>query len=590
MDILVTHLSRRAKGGVSRRIEELSVNTVRFGRNTSLEVYLPDPRVQLDHAVMLLRGAELFVEAVGQADIRVNGRPVRSKLLQTGDVLGVGPYDITILAPPEGKDAAIDVELVRPLGDDFEKLQARSILSLEEYGLSRRLWSWVGAIVTLLVFLIAPIMYFSAHQEQSVKQTAGVRPDSAWNSGPISGSHRFVSDQCNICHQEAFVPVKDEACGACHALTTHHFDAKTDTFSKVGKFVNFSKERCGACHKEHDENGNISITKQEFCIDCHKGLEQTVAGIDTKNAGRFDRDHPEFRPAVVIDSANKVFRRVKLDDKAALVEQSGLKFPHDKHLKKEGVRGPAGKETLQCANCHQLPHGAAGFQPIGMEGMCERCHQLVFDPRRPDRTLPHGQVMNAQLLLREFYSDYALRGGFEEQAPDVAGEAERRRPGSQPEITQGVRINPREWADSQAQKVADQSFGKIMCGKCHEVSTGVGLGPLNWAVVPATVTKTWLKHGRFDHSAHVDMLKCDACHAAEQSKSAADVLLPKIAVCKECHGDANATNQVPSTCLTCHAFHLPGQPLMGARERARADWNGVGILDVTAPAPEGEKN
>lgn len=567
MEILVSYLTRRAKGGVSRRSEELSAESIRFGRNTNLEVYLADPRVQLDHASMHLRGPGLFVEPSNQADIRVNGRPARNQILQTGDVLGVGPYDITIVAPPEGMDAAIDVELVRPLGDDLEKLLARSTLSLADYGLSRRLWSWVGILVTLSAFLIAPILYFATHEEQAARQTAGTRPDAAWNSGPISGSHRFISDQCNLCHQKAFVPVQDGACGACHAPVAHHFDAKSDKFSPVPKLVSVASENCGTCHKEHAENGDISISRQDFCITCHMGLEAAVAGLDTRNAGRFDLDHPEFRPTVIVDSAAKKFARVSLDDKAALVERSGLKFPHDKHLSKEGVRGPAGKEKLECANCHLLAFGAASFQPIGMEGMCERCHQLVFDPRRPDRTLPHGQATNAQLLLREFYSDYALRGGFEEQAPDGGSENVRRRPGAQPEITEGVRINPRQWADMQAQKVADQSFGKLMCGKCHEVSFGKNGGPLNWAVVPATVTKTWLPRGRFDHSAHVDMMECSACHAAEKSSVAADVLLPNIGACKECHGDESASNRVPSNCLTCHDFHRPGQPLMGAAKR-----------------------
>jgi len=244
--------------------------------------------------------------------------------------------------------------------------------------------------------------------------------------------------------------------------------------------------------------------------------------------------------------------------------------------------------VLGCASCHQLSHGAEKFQPIEMETTCERCHQLVFDPRRPDRTLPHGQANNAQLLLREFYSDYALRGGFKEPAAAATDDTERRRPGSQPQITGGVSVNPRQWADSQAQRVADQSFGKVMCGKCHEVAFGVDNGPLNWAVVPATVTKDWLPRGRFDHSAHVDMLKCDACHAAKQSKAATDVLVPKIAVCRDCHGAENAENLVPSTCITCHAYHRPGQPLMGGRER-RADWGELSPAAETGVSqPAGE--
>lgn len=571
MEVLITYLTRRAKGGVSRRSEEKSAEVLRFGRSTNAEVYLADPRIRYDHAVIHQRHGGFFVEVENLSDLRVNGQPTRSRPVIVGDIISIGPFDVSVVEPPEGMDFAIEVELVRPLGDDYAQLAARSTIRLMDYGLRRRIWSWVGVLVILGVFLVAPIVFYSQHSEESAEKTVGTRPDTVWNSGPISSSHRLIADQCNTCHQKPFVQVLDEACASCHEKTTHHFDAAKPELAGDPRFKNVTTKSCNKCHQEHNGDLSITISKEDFCTDCHKDIEKSAPTLNIKNADSFDKGHPEFRPSVIADSVSGEAHKVSLDDMAALVEKSGLKFPHELHLKKEGVRGPKGKETLDCNGCHLLTKGAATFDPIGMEGACERCHQLVFDPRRPDRTLPHGQVHNAQMLIREFYSDYGLRGGIDD-VQDPTAVVDRHRPGQQIE-TPGLRqTNPRDWADSQAQRVADQAFGKTMCGKCHEVSTGPGLGPLNWAVVPARVTKNWMPAGRFDHSAHSDMLKCESCHAARDSKKAADVLLPKVAVCKDCHGGESASNKVPSTCITCHDFHVPGSP--GMVPIKKASWNG----------------
>ena len=583
MEILITYLTRQAKGGISRRSEELSAESLHIGRSANAEVYLADPRIRFDHAVIHNRPDGLFLEAEQQSDVRFNGRLARSGLIRAGDKIGIGPFDLTVSEPPSGKDIALEVELVRPLGEDYAQLLSRSTLSLADYGLSRRLWSWVFFLLTLGIFLAAPILYFSHHEEQAAEKRPGFRIDTAWNSGQISTPHRFISDQCNTCHQKPFVRVTDGACLSCHERTEHHFDLAKPELADSAVLKEFSARPCGTCHQEHNGDQAITITKQALCLDCHSGIENILPRTEIRNAGSFDAAHQEFRAEVAVDSKTRETRRVSLEDKAALVENSGLKFPHDKHLKREGIRSPKGKEVLECANCHHLPKGAEGFQPIGMEGECERCHSLVFDPRRPDRTLPHGQMDNAQMLIREFYSDYALHGGMND-VQDPVTDITRRRPGEREQITPVTKSSPKDWADQQAQRIADQSFGKTMCGKCHVVSTGPGAGPLNWSVVPAMVTKNWLPRGRFDHSAHQDLLKCGACHDAEKSAKASDVLLPKIAVCKQCHGGEEASDKVPSTCITCHEFHLPGRPGMTAKEKVQMVRPGIS----PTPAPSSQ--
>ncbi|MEQ1890137.1 MAG: FHA domain-containing protein, partial [Alphaproteobacteria bacterium] len=90
MEILITYLTRRAKGGVSRRSEERSVEAVHFGRSTNAEVYLADPRIRYEHAVIHQRQGGMFVEVEKLSDVRVNGQPARTRPVVAGDVLGIG--------------------------------------------------------------------------------------------------------------------------------------------------------------------------------------------------------------------------------------------------------------------------------------------------------------------------------------------------------------------------------------------------------------------------------------------------------------------------------------------------------------------
>ena len=76
-----------------------------------------------------------------------------------------------------------------------------------------------------------------------------------------------------------------------------------------------------------------------------------------------------------------------------------------------------------------------------------------------------------------------------------------------------------------------------------------------------------------------DVGRCDDCstttsayggafNAVESSISSDDVLMPAIDVCQSCHGGEVASNRVPSTCVTCHDFHMDGLAPMRPIESA----------------------
>ena len=82
-----------------------------------------------------------------------------------------------------------------------------------------------------------------------------------------------------------------------------------------------------------------------------------------------------------------------------------------------------------------------------------------------------------------------------------------------------------------------------------------------WRVEPVKLTQTWMPRARFDHQAH-KTTECTECHiGASMSKTSGDVLMPAIAQCRTCHTGASEKDKLPSDCLMCHQFHLPGRGL-----------------------------
>ncbi len=555
MQALVSFLTRRRSGNVGTRNHEVSSESLRFGRSTDAEAYLPDPRIRLHHATLHIRPHGLFFEAAEQVELIVDGQATRAATVKPGDRIGLGPYEIVILDPPPGKEVAVTVELVRQLGDDLQKLQARSRTDLRSARISKRGWAWGLAAVVLGLFLVWPIAtHFAARgagtmletPRQVARMPARMWPlaaDLAWDTGEMSGPHKFFGDQCSVCHQKAFVTVQDSACVACHADIQHHADPA------AFKFPELTDGLCQSCHKEHNGREPIVRDDQAFCAGCHRKLKALASRTELLDAADFGDDHPQFRPAVVVDAAADKRVRMTLDPTNWPVERANFKFSHKAHLKAAGVRMPdrPGLKVMECGNCHRAEPGGVGMQPIDMKRDCAACHLLKFEPTAPDRVVPHGDATAVLHSVRSFYAETALRGAVQDPAaPAIL----RRRAGK--ELTVAERLEALSWAEMRAEQAGEYQFGKAVCGVCHEVTRSGG----DWDVKPVKLADRWLSKGLFDHGRH-DTMACVECHKASVSKAASDVLLPGIENCQQCHGGEQAADRVPSTCITCHEFHQP---------------------------------
>jgi hypothetical protein len=73
--------------------------------------------------------------------------------------------------------------------------------------------------------------------------------------------------------------------------------------------------------------------------------------------------------------------------------------------------------------------------------------------------------------------------------------------------------------------------------------------------MPVTQPARFMLHGWFDHEAHKQQ-NCSDCHAANRSNASADLLLPDLKSCRDCHlGESARKAKVPSGCAMCHSYH-----------------------------------
>lgn len=557
MEAVVSFLTRRSSGGYAHRDVDVSASVLRIGRGADSEIYLPDPRVPLRAAEIKLEAGGAFVESVGPFDIRVNGAPTRRARLAPGDKVTIGPYDLQAGEPPAGRELMIAVELVRPLGDHLEQLKQRSRTRLESTWLSKRRTSWGLFLALALLFLAAPVAWSlmtpaadgMANMDQRHAAAFPLTPDKPWDSGDFSSSHKFFANDCKTCHVKPFQQVRDDACLSCHGAINHH--GEPELFAQASAAL----PACQSCHKEHNGDSGIILTRQALCVDCHADLKSRAPETALLNVSDFGSGHPGFRPTVVVDHAKGKVERIALTDRDRLKEDGGVRFPHDKHLTRAngGLRTPDGRRIMECGDCHTPEPGGMGMQPIRMETHCAECHQLNFEPRDPERTVPHGKPKEVQLILTDYYAKVALEGGFDDPA---APAAVRRLPGTP--LAPEARAEALAWAKARAEEAISTAFGKQLCGYCHAVVQGADGA---WDVVKPMLADRWLAMGKFHHESHASV-ECGECHAAETSKEAADVLLPDIAKCQSCHGGESASAKVPSACVMCHDFHNPAFPPM----------------------------
>ena len=220
-----------------------------------------------------------------------------------------------------------------------------------------------------------------------------------------------------------------------------------------------------------------------------------------------------------------------------------------------------------CADCHQADNQRRYMKPIKYEDHCATCHSLTVTivGELADATLkqaaaefrrqpaPHQEPERVRAVLRD---RFVLFAQMHKVVPTDAKEL-RPLPWRKPnDVSEGVWA----WATSQTQKneallFANQQWSKVsnqqfaQCSHCHfESMQADGLPKYEPTKIPAR----WHKQSVFNHDSH-RMMRCDQCHdQAMTSQTAADILLPKMQLCQQCHKQGGIAR---NDCVECHQYH-----------------------------------
>ncbi|TIX50993.1 cytochrome c3 family protein [Alteraurantiacibacter aquimixticola] len=543
------------------RERELAAESIVIGRDAANAIHLPDLAVEQQHIRLTpAPGGTLRAEALGSLGFTLDGRNVQSGAIDPakGAEIGVGSYRLDFSTGEDGATVITTRQRAEDEGGGKERLRGFTLASALP---GKRTMAWAGSIVILLAFLAIPI-FSHLTREQVEPQLTGegvVLMDASWSTGALSSVHHGLENNCEACHVEPFVAVRDQTCLTCHeGIADHALADRMSTgrpqaeggeallWSVAHAFNKPGPGACTDCHTEHEGAGRMEPTRQQFCADCHDTLDSRLSYTTLGNAADFGEAHPEFKVAVLAEQGASERRRLSLASHPK--DWNGLRFPHDIHLDPtSGVTQMARRlgadagygDGLECASCHTPTADGVRFLPVDMETNCETCHSLVYDRVGSTfRTLRHGDVAQVEADL--------LAADRSPRRPVMTG---RRRPGDYAEggIYYG---NFSRVAPSVLRASAMDSDG--LCGECHlpgDAATGV------LSVAPVRQHARFMMNGWFDHDAHTQE-DCATCHAADTSNAASDLLLPDLASCRDCHeGEAALSAEVPSSCAMCHSYH-----------------------------------
>lgn len=438
-----------------------------------------------------------------------------------------------------------------------------------------------------------------------------------FSPAPVASVHAVWEGQCAACHVpgqslrqdgQAISAVSalvkgrtsaDTRCTTCHAGPPHHANQlASDVWS------------CSGCHRDHQgRDADLTRMNDTVCTRCHAAMEQHREGASslnppTENVTSFATNHPPFRslksndpgrlkfshrlhllpgqvPKDAKPSAKKTLADVPEQYRAALIAPRSLAdVPLDTAIQ------------LECANCHVTDSGgipAAGdyMQPVNFEQHCAACHrgelvaEVAAGGSAESSQVPHGLQTSAIRPLLAGLASPPMG------SPILSPEALMQPiPGKTP----GQNLAQTTEPSSAVRVVAalEALRGEHRCGKCHEYEGD--------AVAPTRVPSIWLKHGRFDHSAH-RAIQCYDCHDRERLESSSEgkpplddrrPILPDIDNCRRCHAPitAGGTAGARHDCSGCHRYHAGDQPPHGRGALSRGvpmESRREGLEWLTAP-------
>lgn len=537
--------------------------TLEIGRGSGNALLLDDLRIGLRHAIIrYVDGRYVIQDLESGGNTYVNHRPIRMQPLAHGDEVNIGNYTLRLRLPSPAEPLQIEVT-GGETETEAEQGTATSYLAryrLRDSAFTKKRLSWWGvglALAGTLLILLYPKIPIGG----KVWHTTDIL-----SPGAVTPPHRFIEQQCGICHTTAWGAPTTAACTQCHTGLTH--DAN-QTFTP----------ECVTCHREHrGDSRALTTIRDHLCVQCHADL-RVLEGKTPQYAthvNTFNTDHPDFA-VLVKEPPGSQGTRVRLNAKPAPVDTSAIKLNHEIHLS-DRIKKVTSK-TLTCTNCHKMDAQGVTILPIDYTEHCSQCHPLEFDNRFPGQVVGHGvqpEVIQ-EFLKNNFFTPRCLElAGMPQARPPASPSAAVVRPGGGPATSSSTPSPPvslqasvmqcRDDGVREAQKRLYTGGKQSVCGLCHVLQDPASANQLPTVVRPA-IPLRWFPHSRFEHQTHVRATAarateekknpCEYCHRPDlpafKSNQTTDVLMPGIASCQTCH--TSSSGGASTQCVTCHPYH-----------------------------------
>jgi len=515
INCLLIKISYNARGLPVRSYRTIHSHELMLGRGAECNIHLPDPRLSMHHAVIKLNDEGQPVIQAMNGELEVDGALIPGMVLTHGTHIMVGPYELRVEPAPPDVNLAISLALAHRLPDDFQDLKSRTHQPLKNASRFKRRLSIAMAAIIALVFLGLPLLQNFVPQVHTAMADLPFGFDRVWSPGRISPSHMQFGAQCFNCHQQPLQKVSDKACLSCHQDTAAHIAdpiLQKKAFNAAHRFVGTT--RCAECHEEHKAPHPLAKQDNGMCVKCHGNIKAINPNTTLSNVHDFDSDHPEFKLTFRNATEPQTVERIPQNEKARLVENSGLKFPHSQHVGK--VQGPNGiwdVREMSCASCHTSEGKEMRFKPLSFKNNCTSCHadQLIVGAKQLKLSVPHGNEENMFNMLK-------LKA-------------------------------PKQFS---AYSTTLKNNG---CAYCHNIVDSKEGDVVPWRTAPLSINNDWFSKAQFNHGAHRTQ-QCISCHKVEDSESSADVAIPDRKSCLQCHsGNKPKHKRIASNCMSCHNFH-----------------------------------
>lgn len=510
-------ISRDSQRAISRNSYRVSGEELSIGRAEECNIRLQDPRTNL-HFATIKQGEDgkLWLDGEGTL-LNIDEQFEHHALLQQGNHIFLGPYEIIVESLAGEADIAITVELIHPLADEglAGTIHATSIA---ETGLSKRKIAYTLAGAILFVFLFLPLLASLSPWVRKHFDHVGFYPTQLWLPAQMSSAHSNLGTQCIKCHTNPFKAVTNDTCVSCHKSTSQHL-ADKQLNSNL-----FTAKRCTECHREHQGKDALTLKNASVCVVCHGDIKAHHAKSNLPNIHDFGKDHPEFKFTVKSNLNQKDLKVIEKYDIEKALALSGLKFPHEQHIDLVEVPWDRGTvKNMTCASCHQPQESGLGFNPIRMQTHCFSCHQdqLEVGSSIFKHRVPHGSVDLLTQSEKDFYHAQAF-----------------------------LNKENMQWVDEQIGKAKSALTGGYGCDYCHITRPPTAEGSI-LDMDKVQLTQHWYASAQFPHASH-QAYQCKMCHSVKDAGNT----IPNMKTCLSCHsGQKKVMNKVASSCVTCHQFH-----------------------------------